>query len=424
MDSGDTIRLIIFLVTLMFSAMFSGTEAAFLSIQRGTLAALARSEPGKARKVERFASNPGKLLSTVLTGNNLANTAAAALGTALATSFFLSANTAVIAATVGVTILLLIFAEAIPKTIATRHSIGLAILMSGPLRIVEFILLPPIWVLERVVQAVTRLFGLPDSNLFSREEIIALVDMGKQAGAVAPLQAEMLGNVFRVEDRQLKEVMTPRTEIIGVKKGSTLEGFFQIYAQHAHTRFPVYEDNIDHITGIVSVKDVMQSMARQELHLGDDVTRLATPPIFLPETRMLGEHLRHIQTTGEQMVILVDEYGGVAGLVTLKEMVEEIVGPMSEPGEEDEEYLAIDQDTYQVDGSLDIDEANEELGLGIPDGDYETVAGFILARLGMIPKVGDQLVHNDFALEVTEMQGVKIEKILVTRLIRPEEVVT
>jgi putative hemolysin len=423
METGDIIRLVILVITLMFSAMFSATEAAFLSIQRGRLAALARSEPEKARKVNRFASNPGKLLSTVLTGNNLANTAAAALGTALAASF-LSANTAVIAATIGVTILLLIFGEAVPKTIATRHSVGLAIIMSGPLRVVEFLLLPPIWVLERVVQAVTRLFGLRDTNLFSREEIIALVDMGKEAGAVAPLQAEMLGNVFRVEDRQLKEVMTPRPEITGVKQGSTLEEFFQIYAQQAHTRFPVYEDNIDHIVGIVSVKDVMQSIARQELHPGDDVTRLATPPIFLPETRMLGEHLRHIQTTGEQMVILVDEYGGVAGLVTLKEMVEEIVGPMSEPGEDDEEYLAIDQDTYQVDGSLDIDEANEELGLGIPDGDYETVAGFILARLGAIPKVGDQLVHNDFALEVTEMQGVKIEKILVTRLVRPGEVVT
>jgi putative hemolysin len=423
METGDIIRLVILVITLMFSAMFSATEAAFLSIQRGRLAALARSEPEKARKVNRFASNPGKLLSTVLTGNNLANTAAAALGTALAASF-LSANTAVIAATIGVTILLLIFGEAVPKTIATRHSVGLAIIMSGPLRIVEFILLPPIWVLERVVQAVSRLFGLRDTNLFSREEIIALVDMGKEAGAVAPLQAEMLGNVFRVEDRQLKEVMTPRPEITGVKQGSTLEEFFQIYAQQAHTRFPVFEDNIDHIVGIVSVKDVMQSMARQELHPGDDVTRLAAPPIFLPETRMLGEHLRHIQTTGEQMVILVDEYGGVAGLVTLKEMVEEIVGPMSEPGEDDEEYLAIDQDTYQVDGSLDIDEANEELGLGIPDGDYETVAGFILARLGAIPKVGDQLVHNDFALEVTEMQGVKIEKILVTRLVRPGEVVT
>ncbi len=423
METGDIIRLVILVITLMFSAMFSATEAAFLSIQRGRLAALARSEPEKARKVNRFASNPGKLLSTVLTGNNLANTAAAALGTALAASF-LSANTAVIAATIGVTILLLIFGEAVPKTIATRHSVGLAIIMSGPLRIVEFILLPPIWVLERVVQAVSRLFGLRDTNLFSREEIIALVDMGKEAGAVAPLQAEMLGNVFRVEDRQLKEVMTPRPEITGVKQGSTLEEFFQIYAQQAHTRFPVYEDNIDHIVGIVSVKDVMQSIARQELHPGDDVTRLAAPPIFLPETRMLGEHLRHIQTTGEQMVILVDEYGGVAGLVTLKEMVEEIVGPMSEPGEDDEEYLAIDQDTYQVDGSLDIDEANEELGLGIPDGDYETVAGFILARLGAIPKVGDQLVHNDFALEVTEMQGVKIEKILVTRLVRPGEVVT
>jgi putative hemolysin len=408
---------------LVFSAMFSSTEAAFLSIQRGRLAALARNEPAKARKVERFASSPEKLLSTVLTGNNLVNTAAAALGTSLALSF-LSANYAVIAATVGVTIVVLIFGEAVPKTIATRHSIGLAILMAGPLRIIEFLLLPPIWVLEKVVRGVARLLGLPDSNPFSQEEIIALVDIGKEAGAVAPVQAEMLGNVFRVEDRQLKEVMTPRTEIIGIKNGATLDEFFQVYAQHAHTRFPVYENNIDHIVGVLSVKDVMQSIARHQLQPGNDVTQLAVPPYVLPETRMLGEHLRQLRDTGHQMIILVDEYGGTAGLVTLKEMVEEIVGPLSEPGELDIEYKAIDTNKYEVDGGLDIDEANKELGLGIPEGDYETIAGFILARLGVIPKEGDQLQHKGFVLEVTEMQGVKIETIMVTRVAQEEGIVT
>jgi putative hemolysin len=345
------------------------------------------------------------------------------VGTGLAISY-LPPNIAVIAATAAVTVLLLIFSEAIPKTIATRHSIGVAMLMSGPLRIVEFLLMPPIWLLERVVRGVTRLLGLPDSSPFSQEEIIALVDLGQQAGAVAPVQAEMLGNVFRVEDRQLKEVMTPRTEIIGIRNGSTLEEFFQVYAQHAHTRFPVYQDNIDHIVGVLSVKDVMQAIAQGTLQAGDDVTGLQIPPYVLPETRMLGEHLRQIKGTGHQMVILADEYGGTAGLVTLKEMVEEIVGPLGEPGEEEEEYTAIDQDTYQVDGGLDIDEANKELGLRIPEGDYETIAGFILTRLGVIPKVGDQLHHDGFVLEVTEMLGVKIEKVLVTRLAQPEEVIT
>jgi putative hemolysin len=423
MENGDIIRIIIFLIALLISAMFSGTEAAFLSIQRGRLAALLKNEPKKAHKVERFASSPEKLLSTVLTGNNLANTGAAAVGTGLAISYLPPAY-AVIAATVGVTILLLIFSEAIPKTIATRHSIGLAILMSGPLRIVEFLLMPPIWVLERVVRGVTRLMGLPDTSPFSQEEVLALVEMGQQAGAVAPVQAEMLGNVFRVEDRQLKEVMTPRTEIIGIRHGTTLEEFFQIYAQHAHTRFPVYQDNIDHIVGVISVKDVMQAMSQGRLQAADDVSQLKIPPYILPETRMLGEHLRQIKGTGHQMVILADEYGGTAGLVTLKEMVEEIVGPLGEPGEQEDEYLAIDQDTYQVDGGLDIDEANRELGLRIPEGDYETVAGFILSRLGVIPKVGDQMHHDGFVLEVTEMQGVKIEKVLVTRLSHPQEIVT
>jgi putative hemolysin len=418
MDSSDTIKLIILLIALIASAIFSATEAAFLSIQRGRLASLSRTNPKQAGKIERFASNPEKLLSTVLTGNNLANTGAAAVGTSLALSF-LSANTAVIASTVVITILLLVFAEAIPKTIATRHSIGLASFMSTPLRVVELVLLPPIWTLERVVRVFTRLLGLPGTHLVSREDIIALAHVGSETGAVEPFQVEMLGNVFRVEDRQLREVMTPRTEIVGLRKGATLDEFYQLYRRQPHAHYPVYEGNLDYIVGVISLKDLIHQFANGGIQSGDDVTLFAQDPHILPETAMLGEHLRQLKGIGQQMVILADEHGGVAGLVTLKEMVEEIVGPMG--GLESEEIRVIGPGIYQVDAGADIDQINSQLGLRIPDGDYETIAGFILSRLGVIPNEGDRVQHNEFVLEVTEMQGVKIEQVTVTRAAGSEE---
>ncbi|HEU0021336.1 MAG TPA: hemolysin family protein [Dehalococcoidia bacterium] len=418
MEASDIVKLIILLIAMLASALFSATEAAFLSMQRGKLAALTLSNPKQARKVERFASNPEKLLSTVLTGNNLANTGVAAVGTSLALSF-LSSNAAVIASTVVVTVLLLVFSEAIPKTIATRHSIGLATLMSTPLRVVELVLLPAIWTLERVVRGVTRLLGLPGAHLVSQEDIIALVHEGRTTGTVEPSQAEMLGNVFRVEDRQLKEVMTPRTEIVGLRKGATLDEFYQLYRRQPHAHYPVYEGNLDHIIGILSLKDLVHEFAYGGIQPGDDVTRLAQPPYILPETRLLGEHLRQLQVTGHQLAILADEYGGTAGLVTLKEMVEEIVGPLGEP--DGDEIQAMGSGMYQVDGGMDIDAANKLLGLGIPDGDYETLAGFILTRLGVIPKEGDQFQHKQFVLEVTDMQGVKIEQVTVTGVVGTEE---
>jgi putative hemolysin len=229
----------------------------------------------------------------------------------------------------------------------------------------------------------------------------------------------MLGNVFRVEDRQLREVMTPRNEIVALRKGATLDEFYQLYRRQPHAHYPVYEGNLDHIVGVISLKDLIHQFANGGIQPGDDVTQFAQPPHILPETAMLGEHLRQLKLTGRLLVILADERGGVAGLVTLKEMVEEIVGPLG--GLESEEVKAIGPGIYQVDAGMDIDQINSRLGLGIPDGDYETIAGFVLTRLGVIPNEGDRFQHQNFVLEVTEMQGVKIEQVTVTRVAGLEE---
>ena len=416
MDASTTLYVVLLLVAVLFSAFFSGSEAAFLSIQRGRLAHLVHRGTKGADKVAQIAGHPEKLLPTVLTGNNLANTAAAALGTTLAASF-LSPNIAIIAATAGVTVLLLVVSETIPKTLATKNAERIATTMVGPLQLAEVLLFPAVWVLQKLSGTVGRLFGMSGAAMITEEEIRSLIDIGEAEGAVEPQEAEMLEKVFRFGDRQVQEVMTPRTEVVWVEKGTTLGQFFAIYAQHSHTRFPVYEENQDNVLGILSAKDVLAAVARGEPEESSQVTETVRSAFFVPEMKLMGDLFAELRQSGNQMAMVVDEFGGVAGLVTLKQLVEEIVGRVGEEGEagEEPEVEAIDENTFQIDGSMRVDEANEQLGLGIPEGDYETVAGFVLRQLRHIPAEGEHLHHDGFRLEVSQMRGVKIEKLLITR---------
>ena len=415
MDSNNLPQIILLFVALFLSALFSGAEAAYISMQKSKLAALMKNDPEKGSKVERFASNPEKLLSTVLTGNNLTNTAAAALGTGLALSYF-SQGVAVVVSTIAVTILLLVFSEAIPKTIATRYSIGFASLAAMPLRIVEFVLLPLTWTLERFVRGITSIFGSNKNNIVSEEEIAALIELGRETGSVEDVQANMLDQVFKLGDRQMSEIMTPRTEIIAIEEGTNLVKFLDIYKQHRHSRFPVYQGNTDNILGILSVKDVTLAIAADEIPSDTSITRLKKPAFFLPETKSLREFFRQLETVKDSIFILIDEYGGVAGLATLKDLIAEVVGNIEDRSAENEEFRSIDANSYQVDGSLPIYEANEELHLSIPEGNYETVAGFVLARLGSIPKEGARVLHEECTFEVVKISGLRIDQIKVTRM--------
>jgi putative hemolysin len=421
MEGSDLIRLGLLLVALFISAFFSGSEAAFLSIQRGTLAQLKRRGGKRAERVVRMADHPEKFLPTVLTGNNLVNTAAAALGTSVAVSF-LSSNTAIIVSTVIITILLLVFAETIPKTIAAKNSARFAMGAVSLLRFAEIMLFPVVWILERLIRNVGRLFGVSGVAMVTEDEIRALIETGRESGEVEPSEAKMLEQVFRFGDCQIREVMTPRTEIVWLESGTTLGEFLGTYREHAHTRFPVYQGQVDNVLGIVSVKDIVRAIALDGLGTGDTVTSLLRPAFFVPETKLVGRLFQELRGSSYQMVVVVDEFAGVAGLVTLKQMVEEIVGRVDEEeGEEEQEFLAIDAHTYQVEGGMRIDEANEHLGLDIPEGDYETIAGFLLERMGHIPQVGERHLYHGFSVEVTGMSGVKIESLKVVRVSRPVE---
>ena len=419
MDTSDVIRLVLLGLAVLLSAFFAGSEAAFLSVQRGRIAALVLDRVKGAERVERLASRPEKLLPTVLTGNNLVNVAAAALGTTLAGSY-LSPNWAVGASVGGVTVLLLLFGEVLPKMIAAKNAEGVALMLVRPLQAAQLLFFPMVWVLEMYSRMVERFFGLSGSRLVSEREIRALIDVAETEGAVEKGEAELLEKVFRFGDHRVGDVMTPRTEIIWVEVNTTLQDFLAIYARTTHTRFPVFDGDRENIVGILSVKDLLEAMAQGTIQPQNSVTTALRPAHFVPETKPVDELFDELRELGQQMAITVNEHGGVAGLVTLKQLLEVIVGSVGEEGEPvEEEFVAVGEGQFDVSAAMPILEANENLGINLPEGNYQTLAGFVLERLGHIPQEGESFRYGEMRLEVKEMRAVKIHRVEV-RILGPQ----
>ncbi|MFH1560258.1 MAG: hemolysin family protein [Chloroflexota bacterium] len=415
MNQVATLYLILLLPCLLLSAFFSSSEAAFLSLRKVRIRHLVESRAAGAERVARMVGQPEKVLPTILLGNNLVNTAFVALATVIMISL-MGEGRGVIVATVASTVILLVLGETLPKTVAMRHSESLFFFSARILEWIERLLLPLVALLHWFNRMLALRLGTDPRSLFTEEEIKMAISMGREAGEVEEQEAQMLEKVFRFGDRQLREVMTPRTEVVWVEAGTTLKDFLAIYQGHSHTRFPVFEDQVENVMGVLSVKDVVAAIAKGEISDDDPVTGLLRSVDFVPDTKPVGTLFREMQEVGSQIALAVDEFGGIAGLVTLKQLIEEIVGPVGEEGMQPEvEYETIDENTVQIDGGMQIEEANEELGLDLPKGDYETVAGFILEVLGHIPTQGEHFHHNDLRLVVTQVRGMKIEKVMVTR---------
>jgi len=417
MDTSDVIRLVLLGLTVLLSAFFAGSEAAFLSVQRSRLAALILDKVKGAERVEKLASNPEKLLPTVLTGNNLVNVAAAALGTTLAGSY-LSPNWAVGVSVGAVTVLLLLFGEILPKVIATKNAEGLALILVRPLQAAQILFFPIVWVLEIYSRMVGRIFGLSGSRLVSEREIRALIDVAEIEGGVEKGEAALLEKVFHFGDLRVGDVMTPRTEIIFVELSATLQDFLPIYARTTYTRFPVFDGDRENIVGILSVKDLLEAVAQGTIQLHDSVATALRPAHFVPETKPVDELFDELREVGQHMAITVNEHGGVAGVVTLMQLLEVIVGPVGEEGEPiEEEFVAVGQSQFDVLAAMSILEANENLDIDLPEGNYQTLAGFVLEQLGHIPQEGESFRYGEIELEVKEMQAVKVHRVEV-RILR------
>ena len=421
MDAGDSWRLALLVVCLGLSGFFSASETAFIALPRARLMHLVRIRRPGADRVSHIIQRPERFLATVLLGNNLVNPAAAALATVLALNLITNQGLSVLAATAGVTTFLLLFGETVPKNIAWRRSEKVAFAVSRPIRLVELTLSPMVTLLQLFSTMTNRALGISASTpQIGEEEIRTMISAGAQTGAVDAGEAALLDKVFRFGDRQIREIMTPRPEIVWIENGDNLEQFLEVYSEHTHTRFPVYEGSMENVLGVLSVKDILSGMKGLKSEASGSVTKDLRPAFFVPETKSVSETFNVMQEGGHSVVLTVDEFGGIAGLATLKQMMAVIVGQMGDEGSAPEETVtALGRDAFLMDAGLAISDINEELGLGIPEGDYQTLAGFILDRMGRIPDVGDVLEFGDLRFTVRNMERVRIEEVELRRLNSP-----
>ena len=425
MADATALNLGLICVFVLFSAFFSSSEAAFLSLERMRVAPLVNTDAPGARRVAAMLEQPERLLATILLGNNLVNVAFTAVVTVIFVDM-LGENTGVVVATIGGTLILLVFGEIMPKTFAVHYSERMAFLYARPLKFVELLLWPFVVVLQWLTRRTRAIMGAEPQprESITEAELRTLFDIGEAEGTFEPDEVDMLENVFDFGDSQVREVMTPRNQMAAVQHGATLRDFLGVYAESSHTRFPVFRGGGDNIIGIVSAKDVLRAMATEGLGFDDSVTDFIRDSYFVPETKRVAELFTELRSTGNQMAMVVDEYGGLAGLVTLKRLLEVVVGPVGEEGVAlEEEFEAIDENTFQLDASMSIAEANDELDIRIPEGDFDTVAGFVLAALGHIPEEGEQFEHEQLMFEIVEMSALKIETVRVTKLDAAEDAV-
>ena len=419
MDTVHILYLVLALICVMASAFFSSSETAFISLQKIRLRHMESQGAEKASSIAKILEKPEKFITTVLLGNNFVNTAAAALGTAVVLSLWGgSEEIAVLFSTVTVTIVLLVVGEVVPKIVASQHSERVARLFVTPVSLLSWVLAPATAILGWIGTSFSKLIGGTPTQrtLVTEEEIRTMITVGKEEGVVAEAEAKMLDKVFEFGDAPVREAMIPRPDVVWLEKGTTLADFMTVYSDHPHTRFPIYEDSPDNVIGVLSIKDVLLARSRGEADEKTPIDSLTRPIVFSPETKRIGPLFREMQASGSQMAVVVDEYGGIAGIVTLRELLAQLVGRFGDEfPRESQEFQAIDEHTYDIDGSMRVEEVNEELGMNLPSGDYETIAGLVLNRLGHVPKEGEQFRYQEMKFTVKEMRNLKIEKLRITR---------
>jgi putative hemolysin len=420
----------IILVLIAVNGVLAMSELAVVSARTHRLARRAEEGDAGARVALDLGREPTRFLSTIQIGITLVAIIAGAFGgaalgghiSAALESLGISEGTAdgagVAIAVAAITYLSLVFGEIVPKRIALHSPETVASIVSRPMAWLAKAGAPFVALLSMSTSVVLGLVGLkrPREESPTEEEIRLMIGMSAEAGSVEEAEAALLDRVFHFGDRQVHEVMTPRNLAVGIERRATIGDFYAAYLETPHSRFPVFDESLDRIVGILGIKDVLSAVARGDAKLMDPIEPLLRPGFFTPESKPIDDLFREMQATGNQMAIAIDEFGGTAGIVTLEQLLEEMVGQVrDELAAGKLEITRIDRDTAQVQGALSIEEARDQLGLDIPEGPYDTIAGYVLSVLGHIPNVGEAVDVDDHRITVAEMRNVRIEQLRVTR---------
>lgn len=409
MTNEQVLHLLGLLCLLVFSGFFSGSETALLSINRFKLKSLVNKNKPGAKQLDAILSPPDRLISAILVGNNLVNIAVSVF----ATTFFVEiyGDRGEFMTIVVLTPLLLIFSEIFPKTLAAQTSEKMSFVVLRPIRGVMWLLTPVVSLLTMITGVLTRLVGFKAKPaVISEEEIRAMIVVGEQAGVVAREKRRMLHGIFELSKTRVRDVMVPRTEIVGIEVATPFEELVARLKDGQHSRYPVYEDQLDNIIGVIHAKDVWNYVGRPEAFSLQDIAR---EPYFVPESKLVETLLQSFMEKHLHLAVVVDEYGGLEGIVTLEDIFEEIVGEIQDEYDVEEELLfkELGTDRYLIDGSVSVRTINRKFGIKLSERYVTTLAGLLLHTMGAIPKKGDSCTVEGIRFKVRKVVDRRIEEI-------------
>jgi len=416
-----TFELIAVGVLILLNAFFVAAEYGLVTARRTRIIELHHAGNRRARDVLRITSDPPHFIAAMQLGVTLTSLGIGAVGEqALADAFgsVMATIVAVLLAYLVLTFLHVVIGELVPKGIALGHSEGTALFVSAPVRGFFTVLRPLIWFLQRSTEVVLRWLGLQppgaEDDVLSEAELRLVVSQSTRHGEIEEQEQEMLYKVFDFADKEASDVMVPRPEVVALSIDLPPEQALEAVMDSPYTRYPVYRDSLDDVVGILHVRDLFSGLRERGMH-EVKIEEIVRPAHIVPETKDLAALLAEFRRTNQHMAIVVDEYGEMEGIVTLEDLLEEIVGEIEDEFDlPDESIEQVDDDTIRVDGTFPIDDFNERFRTGLPQEDYHTLAGFVFGLLGRQPEVGDDISHDGMLFDVLEVEGSRINKIAVT----------
>ena len=401
-------EIILLVVLLLLSGFFSSAETAMFSISNTKIRYLAKEGRNTDILIERMKNDSHRLLTTILIGNNVVNVGASALATAVAMK--LAPSYAIGVATGVMTFLILVFGEVFPKSIATRNNILIARLTIYPVYWLSILFYPILLFLNFIPRLTGKIKRTP---VATEKELMTFVDVVEEEGEIKEEERNLIYNVFEFDDTSASEIMTPRADMFVINAGKPLD--LEDISRSGFTRVPVIDGDIDHVVGIINIKDLfgLQAVGRDEI----DIRKVMRDPYFIPENKKLDTLLTQFKKQRSHLAIVVDEHGGVSGLISLEDVIEELVGEISDESDKEEPHIIkIKSNEWLVLGKSDIEEVNLKISMDIPDSpEYDTFSGYILDRIGLIPVEKEVIELDRFEVVVKMVRGNRIEEYLVRK---------
>ncbi len=417
MDSDLGIKILELIILLALSGFFSSAETSMISVSKIRLRTLSEEGNKRADLVLKILNQQSKMLSAILIGNNLVNTSAASIASLIAYSF---GGAAVSIATFIITFLILVFGEITPKTWATKKAESLSLAYAPIIMLLMNVFTPVIWFVNLFSNLLLKLLGVKSSDKnpsMTESELRTIMDVSHEAGVIEEDEKDMMNNVVDLGDAKAKEVMVPRVHVVMAESTSSYQDLLNIFREEQFTRIPIYEDKIDNIIGLVNMKDLL---------LYDDLTHfnikdILRKPYFTYENKKVSELLVEMKQSTFNLAIVMDEYGELAGIITLEDIIEEIVGDVHDEYDEHEEnnIRQLSKNVYDVKGYLSLHDLNDALDLELDSEDFDSIGGLVIDALGRLPQTGDETtLHNGIKIRVLSIEKNRIEEV---RLILPEE---